>query len=142
MGPSTAEEFADALGLLDVTKQWEGDVWMEKRAATLLAGIHIKSKRDGEERMGGRRLWAPRATTNEIFMARRAGYESFEACEVFQAEATLLLNIEFNIRVRDMEKWVECVCDAPHQLGQEITRSRAYWNTRRQTWLAAMEYVL
>ena len=66
------------------------------------------------------------ATTiaNEIsFDRRRAGYEPLEVGDGFQAIGRLLLDIDFNIGFRDIETWTGFVCDAPHVMGQEVTRS-------------------
>ena len=143
-GLCTAGEFAHALELLDVTHPWTWDVRVERRAAMLVAGV-IHHKKEGRRR--GRdwrkgRLVAATTITNEIFMEGRAGHEPLEGSDVFQAEATLLLNIGFNIIFSDIEAWTGFDCAAPHVMGQEVTTSSACWNMRRKTRFAAMEYVM
>ena len=104
--------------------------------------LHNKEERDGE---GGNwreegRLVVDTAIANENLSERRAGYRPIVS-EVFQAETTLLQAVNFNIDLGDVVKWSDFVCDAPRIILQECTSSRTYWNTRKRTRLAAMEFV-
>ena len=89
----TAEYFAYALGLLDVTSQWNWDVKLgENRNA---GGKQLPKLRG---RRGQGRLMAAPAIKNEIFMEERACHEPFGIIEVFQAGKNF--NTPFFVKLR------------------------------------------
>ena len=73
-------------------------------------------------------LVAATAIMNEIFVPGRAGCEPFEVCDVFQAEARLLLGIDFNISFRDIQKWVDIVATRIMQWDREGRPDWRQWS--------------
>ena len=104
------------------------DVRVE-RAPALVAGIYLKRKRNGDEGWNWRAdLWQPRPLRTGSQWKRRAGHEPLEVSEVFQVEATLLLNIGFSTGSMMLRSGRILSAMRRTSCGQEVTRSRVYWH--------------
>ena len=121
--PCTEEEFAHAVGRVDVTGFWKGTSRRKQERQCCGGYLHQKEKRYHE---------------TAIFEGSRQDYWAIRFCDVIRAETKLLQSLVLNIDFGDVWKWVDFVCDAPHTMGIEVTRAVPLRNTRRRTRLGAV----
>ena len=77
-------------------------------------------------------------TAHEIFADTRAENWPNHLSDVLQPEMWMLQNMDFKTDVGDVLKWFDFICDSPHIMKAEGSRSRAYWKTRERNQVGSL----